>query len=299
MHIRRSAEGIAQLLRRGMQPGAAEGGNRGRIGFARGDGTQHPSRACAEQVGYQRGDFDVRFLEERLEAILELDTIPRQLILASGHRAPQPLRHIRHKAEGQLVRDQPFHEALGIREISFPAGPAVIRLRLREMQRPGGRSGVPPTPLRGLPVALQRVPHRAPVLRGRLHHDLFDLVLDQPLAQEAQLAGRRAELPPDKLPIPFDFHIRDDDREHRLVHVDSCDPIGHAHLHHGKSGERAVMVSLRVTGYRLTTPIDSLKRARSGSSNMTASLPPLSRSTSPLAPVLFSRTPRFSSAFAS
>ena len=44
------------------------------------------------------------------------------------------------------------------------------------------------------------------------------------------------------------------------------------------------MVSLRVTGYRTTTPIDSLKRARSGSSNMTASVPPLSRSISPLVP---------------
>ena len=121
-HIRRGPEGIAQLLRRGMQPGTAECGDRGRIGLARGDGAEHAPRTRAEQVRHQRGHLDVRFLEEGLEAILQLHAIPRQLILAPGHRAPQTLRDVWHKAEGQLVRDQPFHQALGIREISLPAG---------------------------------------------------------------------------------------------------------------------------------------------------------------------------------
>lgn len=107
-HIRRGPEGIAQLLRRGTQSGAAEGGDRSRIGLARGDGAEHAPRTRAEQVRHQRGHFDMRFLEEGLEAILQLDAIPRQLILAPGHRAPETLRDIRHKAEGQLVRDQPF-----------------------------------------------------------------------------------------------------------------------------------------------------------------------------------------------
>lgn len=196
----------------------------------------------------------MRFLEEGLEAILQLHAIPRQLILAPGHRAPEPLRDIRHKAEGQLVRDQSLDQLLCIREISLPAVSAMVRLRLREMQRAGGRSGIHPPTLRWLPVALQRVPHRAPVLRRRLHHDLFDLLLAQPLSQEAQLAGNRAELPPFKPPVPLDFYVRDHDRQHRLVHVDSCDLIGHTHLHDGGSGERAVMVSLRVTGYRIRRP---------------------------------------------
>ena len=42
---------------------------------------------------------------------------------------------VRHKAQGQLLRDQPFHQALRIREIPLPAGAATIRLRLGEMQR--------------------------------------------------------------------------------------------------------------------------------------------------------------------
>jgi len=112
---------------------------------------------------------------------------------------------------------------------------------LRKMQRAGGRPGGPSTTLRRLPVAFQRIPHRAPVLRGRLHHGLFHLVLDQPLGQEAQLVGCRAESPPREFPIPLDFHVRDDDRQHCFVHVDSCDPIGHPHLHYGGSGERALI----------------------------------------------------------
>lgn len=54
----------------------------------------------------------------------------------------------------------------------------MIGLRLREVQRAGRRLSVHATPQRRLPVVLQRVPHRTPVLRGRLHDDFFDLVLD-------------------------------------------------------------------------------------------------------------------------
>jgi len=89
-HIRRSPEGIARLLRRGMQPRAAECGDRGRIGLARGDGAEHPPRTRAAQVRHQRGHLDVRFLEEGLEAILQLHPIPCQLTLA-----PVTVRHRR------------------------------------------------------------------------------------------------------------------------------------------------------------------------------------------------------------
>jgi hypothetical protein len=99
----------------------------------------------------------------------------------------------------------PFHQALSIREIALPARPAMIRLRLGEVQRAGGGPGVHPTTLRRLPVAFQRIPHRAPVLRRRLHHDLFDLVLDQPLGEEAQLAGCGAKLPSCEMPFPLPY----------------------------------------------------------------------------------------------
>src|SRR5438093_6637815 len=167
------------------------------------------------------------------------------------------------------------------------------------MQGTTGRLSVDPRALRRLPVPFQRVPHRAPVLRGRFHHHFLDLTLDQPRGEQPELARARAESPAFKLPVPLDFHVRDRHRHHCLVHVDSCDPIWHTPLLAG-SGERAVMFLLRVTGCHTTTPTYSLKRARSGSSNMTASIPPLSRSTSPLAPPPFSQPgARFSSVFAS
>jgi hypothetical protein len=62
-----------------------------------------------------------------------------------------------HKAERQLVRHQTLDQTLGIREVSLPAVTPLIRLRLREMQRAGGRSCVPAAP--AVPVA-SRVPTR-------------------------------------------------------------------------------------------------------------------------------------------
>src|SRR5712671_2733265 len=113
------------------------------------------------------------------------------------------------------------------------------------------------------------------------------------------MARRRTELPALKLPVPFDLHIRDHHRQHRFVHVDSCDSIGHTHLPAGAENV-PLMVLVRVTGCHTTTPSYSLMRARSGSSTTTASVPPLCWSTSPLAPAPFSQPgTRFSSAFAS
>jgi hypothetical protein len=54
VHVRRGPEGIAQLLWSGMQTRTAEGGDRGRIGLAAGDGTEHTPRTRAEQIRHQR-----------------------------------------------------------------------------------------------------------------------------------------------------------------------------------------------------------------------------------------------------
>jgi hypothetical protein len=77
----------------------------------------------------------MRFLQQALQAVLELHAVARQLALATRDRPPQTLGDVRHKAEGELVRDQSFHEPFRIREVFLPAAWPVVRLCLREMQR--------------------------------------------------------------------------------------------------------------------------------------------------------------------
>jgi hypothetical protein len=73
------------------------------------------------------------------------------------------------------------------------------------MQRAGRRhclrAGAPPQ----LPLALQRLPHRAPVLRRRFHHDFLDVALGEPLGELLQLRRAGSELPAFKSPFPLDF----------------------------------------------------------------------------------------------
>src|SRR5262249_46737682 len=167
----------------------------------------------------------------------------------------------------------------------------IVRLRLRQVQRAGRRARRCTSAQRWLPLSLQRVPHRSPVLRRRFHHDFLDVAFDEPLRQAAQLPWAGVELAPFKPPFAFYFYVRHHHRERLLVYIDSGDPIWHTRLPAGAenvpqlsySGSRAVV---RWTQW---TPTVSLKCARSGSSNSTASKSPLARSTSPLAPAPFSQ----------
>ena len=68
----------------------------------------------------------MRFLQEGLKAIVQLHAIPGQLILAPCHGPPEAPRHIGHKAEGQLVRDQTFYQSLCIGKVSLAAVPPII-----------------------------------------------------------------------------------------------------------------------------------------------------------------------------
>jgi hypothetical protein len=68
-------KGIAQLFWRRRQARGCECGEGGRIGFAVRQGLQHATGADAEQVGHHAGHLDVRFLEQRLQSILQLHAI--------------------------------------------------------------------------------------------------------------------------------------------------------------------------------------------------------------------------------
>ena len=135
MQRRARLEGIAQLLGRGAQARVRERRQGGRIRFAVRQRLQHAAGADAQQVGHEAGHLDVRFLEQRLQPVVELHAVARDLVLAAHHGPPEPLLGVGHKAQGQLLRDQALHQPLRIREVLLAAAGPAIRLRLGEMER--------------------------------------------------------------------------------------------------------------------------------------------------------------------
>jgi hypothetical protein len=227
MQRRTHLEGIAQLRRCGPQARGCESREGGRIRLTVRHGLQHAARADAEQVRHDTGDLDVRLLEQCLQPVLKLHAVPRDLVLPPHDGAPEPLLSVGHKAQGQLRRDQPFHQPLRIRKVLLPtAGPA-IRLRLREMERArqarrtGARAPLWP------PVLLQGFPHRPPVLRGRFHDDFLDLLLDEPTGPRAQVGRRCPDLLACEVEVAVDLDVGNHDRQHLLVDVNSRDSVRH------------------------------------------------------------------------
>ena len=91
----------------------------------------------------------------------------------------------------------------------------------------------------GTPMLLERFPHRPPVLRGRFHHHFLNLALDQPLSETMQVERRRAGLPAFEAEVAVGFNVGHHDRQHLLVDVNSCAPVGHRLL----QGERRATVA--------------------------------------------------------
>jgi hypothetical protein len=227
---RTGAQGIAQLLRRRAEARGGERGQRRGIGLAVSQRLQHAARADAQQIGDETRELDVRFFEQRFQAVLQLDAVERDLVLAPHHGPPEPLLDVGYKAQGQLLSDQPLHQSLRIGEISpAPTGPPV-GLRLGEMQRARHPRGAHARPALRSPVLLQGFPHRSPVLRGRFHHDFLDLALDQPVGQLPQVAGAGPDLLAVEVVLAVDLDVGHDDRQHFLVDVNSRDPVRHRAL---------------------------------------------------------------------
>ena len=183
-----------------------------------------------EQVRDEAGHLDVRFLEQRLQSVLELHAIAGDLVLAPHHGAPEPLLGVGHEAQGQLLGDQALHQPLRIGEVLLAAAGPAIRLRLGEMERAREARRAVARAASGSPVLFQGFPHRPPVLRGRLHDDFLDLVLDQPVGQAAQIGRRRPDLLALEVEVAIDLDVGHHDRQHLLVDVNSRDPVRHRSL---------------------------------------------------------------------
>jgi hypothetical protein len=173
-----------------------------------------------------------------LQLVLEPDSVARELELPAHHRAPQPLLGVRHKAQGQLLGHQPFHQAFGIGKVLLSSAWPAIGLGLGEVQRARRRPGALSRLAAWLPVPLQRFPHGPPILRGRFHDDFLNVLFKQPFSQTSQFVRTGPHPPPFELVLPLDFDIRHHHGQHPLVHIDSRDSVGHRFLLAG-SGERA------------------------------------------------------------
>jgi hypothetical protein len=106
------------------------------------------------------------------------------------------------KAQGELLRHEALHQTFRIRKVFLSATGPAIRLRLCEVERPADRARALARPALRPPVQLQRFPDRTPILRGRFHDDFFDLALDQPVGQRAQVGGARPDLLAIELKVP-------------------------------------------------------------------------------------------------
>jgi hypothetical protein len=126
--------------------------------------------------------------------LVQLHAVPGDLVLPPHHGAPESLLDIRHEAQDELLRDQALHQPFGIGKVLLPTARPTIRLRLGKVERPRqSRRAFTRAPL-GSPVLFQGFPHRPPVLRGRLHDDFLDVVLDEPVGYATQIGRRRADL---------------------------------------------------------------------------------------------------------
>ena len=130
----------------------------------------------------------------------------------------------------ELLRDQAFHQPLRIGEVPLAPAGSAIRLRLGEMERAREPRRTIARPASGSPVLFQGFPHRPPVLRGRLHDDFLDVVLDEPVGQATQIGWRRTDILTLEVAVAVDLDVGHHDRQHLLVDVNSRDPVRHALL---------------------------------------------------------------------
>jgi hypothetical protein len=56
-------------------------------------------------------------------------------------------------------------------------------------------------------MLFQGFPDRPPVLRGRLHDDFLDVLLDQPVGQAAQISRRRPDLLAVEVKLAVDLDV--------------------------------------------------------------------------------------------
>jgi hypothetical protein len=140
-----------------------------------------------------------------------------------------------------------------------------------------------------LQYRFERLPHRSPILRGRFHHHLLDIALDEPISKRAQLDGAGPDLQAFEVVGTLDLDVSHRDGQHLLVHVNPRDVVRHWPLLVGaESVPRRINQGRELSPGENTATLNySVNHARSGSNSCSASIAPWLISTSPLpAPLL-------------
>ena len=222
----------------------------------------------------------MRFFQQCLQLILQTDFVPRPLILCAGECPPQSLFAIGHKAQNQLLGNQPLHQTFRVRKVFLAPASSAVGQCLRQMECSRHFPGTFPILTARFPVPFECAPRRFPVLGSGLHHHFLDPLLNEPLRQPLQLLRVASEPASLKLVCVVDFDVSHNYSQLLFVDVNSGYPIRHR-LPPGGSGERAgdyikqgLGLSPLPPGERQRT-IYSLYHARSGSDSYTASASPL------------------------
>jgi len=129
----------------------------------------------------------MRFFQQCLQLILQTDFVPRPLILCACECPPQSLFGIGHKAQSQLLGNQPLHQTFRVRKVFLAPASSAVGQCLRQMECSRHFPGTFPILTARFPVPFECAPQRFPVLGSGLHHHFLDPLLNEPLRQPLQL----------------------------------------------------------------------------------------------------------------
>jgi len=169
---------LDDLRTRCLDPLARQGGELLRLGLAGDDRTEDRPPALPHDVAEHGAELEVGVLQDLVDP-LDMRCALTDELLACPRQHPQLLdRRRRHEAAAdQAVREQ-VGNPRGVVDVGLTSGHVLHMHGVREHQ---------------LELAIEDVPDRPPVHAGGLHRHMGHVERRQPLRQQQQLAGRRAE----------------------------------------------------------------------------------------------------------
>ena len=251
MEVRARAERITQLVGCRVQTLTRQRGQPRGIRFAIRERLQHAARTGAEQIGNETRELQMRFLQQTLQPVLQLDAIARDLMLPPHHCPPEALLRDPAQSSGSARRPR-------------AASPTV--------RHPENRASAH-EPLDSIAPAPDEGAGHGPASRiddcgcqsrssvshtGRQYCAVDSITTSSTSCVTSQSASPRrspgwSHLPPYKLVLAIDRDVRDHHCQHLLVYIDSRNSVRHGRSP-GRSGERARPSLFRVAGYRRVPP---------------------------------------------